>query len=72
MRTLCIYDNHIEPHSSIKNIIGDKTFGDVILKRKSIKSNFLGFIRKQKVIDEVLELDYSWQIDALVGKIRNY
>ncbi len=72
MRTLCIYDNHIEPHSSIKNIIGNKTFGDVILKRKSIKSNFLGFIRKQKVIDEVLELDYSWQIDALVGKIRNY
>lgn len=70
MRTICVYDNHIEPNVFIKNIIGEKTFGEVILKRRSIKDKFFSFIKKQLVIDEVLELDHNWQIDALVNRIR--
>ena len=41
MKTICVYDNHVEPNVFIKNIIGQKTFGEVILKRKSIKDKFL-------------------------------
>lgn len=71
MKTICVYDNHVEPNVFIKNIIGQKTFGEVILKRKSIKDKFLSFIKKQSVIDEILELDHSWQVDALIARIRH-
>lgn len=72
MKIVCVYDNHVEPNIFIKNIIGQKTFGEVILKRKSIGSKFQDFIGAQAVIDEVLELDYSWQISALLERIKQF
>lgn len=70
MKTVCIYDNHIEPNIFIKNIIGQKKFGEVILKRKKVKDKFWAFIKKQEVIDEILEWDYDWQTEALIGKLK--
>jgi len=70
MRTLCVYDNHIKPNVFIKNIIGEKTFGEVILKRKNMKTNFLDFINKENTVDEVLILDYDWQLTGILEKIR--
>lgn len=72
MKLICIYDNHFQPNIFIKNIIGNKSFGEVILKRKSIKDKFFQFIRKQEEIDEVIELDYEWQIEAVLSKIKTY
>lgn len=69
MRIICVYDNHVAANIFIKNIIGQKTFGEVILKRKSIKSKFLSFVKKQLIIDEILELDYDWQVDALINRV---
>jgi len=72
MKTLCIYDNHIKPNVFIKNIIGEKSFGEVILKRKSIKSNFFGFLNKETLVDEVLVFDYDWQLSGILEKLRAY
>lgn len=72
MKIVCIYDNHMQPNIFIKNIIGQKTFGEVILKRKSIRSKFQTFIKTQTIVDEVLELDYEWQLAALVEKIKQF
>lgn len=71
MRILCIYDNHIMPNVFIKNIIGEKTFGEVILKRKSIKNKFYDFIGEEKYVDEIIELNYLWQLDHLIDKVKN-
>lgn len=71
MKVICIYDNHIAPNVFIKNIIGEKTFGEVILKRKSIKDKFLQFIKKQDSISEVIEMDHDWQIEALLNKMKS-
>ena len=72
MKTVCIYDNHTEPNIFIKNIIGQKKFGEVILKRQKVKEKFWTFIKKQKVIDEILEWDYDWQMEALIGKLKQF
>ncbi len=72
MKLICIYDNHFQPNIFIKNIIGNKSFGEVILKRKSIKDKFYQFIQKQEEINEVIELDYEWQIEAIANKIKTY
>lgn len=72
MKIVCIYDNHLEPNVFIKNIIGQKTFGEVILKRKSIKEKFFTFIKKQAVVEDVLEWDYTWQLEALISRIKQY
>lgn len=72
MKLICVYDNHFQPNIFIKNIIGNKSFGEVILKRKSIKDKFFQFIRKQEKIHEIIELDYEWQIEAIANKIKSY
>ena len=72
MKVVCIYDNHFRPNIFIRNIIGEKTFGEVILKRKSIRDKFFQFIQKQVNIDEVIELDYEWQLEAISNKIKKY
>ena len=72
MKTICIYDNQTEPNIFIKNIIGQKKFGEVILKRQKVKDKFWAFIKKQKVIEEILEWDYDWQTDALIGKLKQF
>lgn len=72
MKVVCVYDNHIKPNIFISNIIGDKTFGEVILKRKSIKTKFEEFISNEYIVDECLHIDYDWQIESVLKKIRNY
>lgn len=71
-KLICIYDNHFLPNIFIKNIVGDKTFGEIILKRKTVKDKFNNFIKKENIFDEVLYLDYEWQLNALLEKLKRY
>jgi thiamine kinase-like enzyme len=73
MKVICIYDNHIKPNVFIKSIVGEKTFGEVILKRKSIRSKFLEFVGDLgSQVDEVLGFDNAWQLEELLEKVRTF
>lgn len=70
MRAVCVYDDHIKPNVFIRNIIGDKSFGEVILKRVSVREKGLAFLRRQDGVDSVLEFSHPWELDMLLGKVR--
>ena len=54
MRIFVIYDNSIVPQESIRDVIGEKGFGDVIVKRKKLSVNF-----KESMIDGTDSM-YEW------------
>ena len=45
-----VYDDHANPDVFIKNIIGEKSFGNVILKRVSIREKAMAFLRQQEAV----------------------
>ena len=66
-----VYDDHANPDVFIKNIIGEKSFGNVILKRVSIREKAMAFLRQQEAVEEVLEFNHPWQLDILLKQIRD-
>lgn len=42
-KILLVYDDHIRPNPFIRSIVGDKGFGNIILKRISVKQKFQDF-----------------------------
>ena len=71
-KLICVYDNHMQPDIYIKNIIGNKTYGEVILKRKSIKNKFIDFIKSEKIFDEIIYIDYQWQVEGILEELKSY
>lgn len=67
-----VYDDHANPDVFIKNIIGEKSFGNVILKRVSIREKAMAFLRQQEAVEEVLEFNHPWQLDILLKQIRDH
>ena len=37
MKTIVVYDNNVQKNDTITDIIGDKGFGDVVVKKKKIE-----------------------------------
>lgn len=72
MKALFVYDDHVKPNAFIRNIIGEKTFGEVILKRESVKEKAYAFLARLKdvEIEEQLEFSHSWQMDVLLERVR--
>lgn len=71
-KTLLIYDDHMTSNFFIRSIIGDKHFGDVILKRRSIKHNFMTEIEKMDVIQKVLEYSFEYEYDHLIQSVSRF
>lgn len=68
---ILIYDNHKKPNDFIKALIGKKSFGDVILKRQSIKDKFLNSLRNATFIDKIHMLNYDYDIEHIKSQILN-
>lgn len=58
-----IYDDSCKPKYDIQNVIGDKTFGEVIHKRKTLKERYFYYIDELNHFDsiQVIENIYSIQ-----------
>ena len=69
-KTLLVYDDHIQPNIFIQSVIGNKSFGEVILKRESQKQKFLSFMREQKLTYDLIEISNVWEIEPFLSKIR--
>ncbi len=71
MAAVCIYDNHIYPDVFIRNIVGEKTFGEIILKRVSVKQRFMQYYENLPVKGQLLEYDHEWEFDTLKKAVRS-
>lgn len=69
-KVLLIYDEHIRPNMFIQSVIGNKSFGEVILKRKSQKQKFLDFMQEQKLAYDVIEISNTWEFEPFLSKLR--
>ncbi len=72
MSAIIVYDNHIMPDVFIRNIVGEKTFGEIIRKRVSIKERFLKDLADTGFEGEIAEYDHSWQLEDIKKRIRGY
>lgn len=70
-KTLLVFDDHIRPNIFIQSVIGDKGFGEIILKRKSLKRKLFDFIQEQKIADHLLEIENVWEIEPFLSNIRS-
>ena len=71
MSAVCIYDNHIFPDVFIRNIVGEKTFGEIILKRVSVKDRFMTFYDSLPEKGTILEFNHDWEFEGLKKEIRS-
>ena len=70
MKAVCVYDDHIMPDVFIGNIAGEKTFGEIILKRVSVRERFKKFYGSLKDAGELFEFDHEWHYDVLKKNIK--
>lgn len=68
---ILVYDNHKEPNDFIKELIGAKPFGDVILKRQSVRDKFLNTVKNADFLNEIHMIDYSYEVGMLKSMIMN-
>ncbi|MCR5651280.1 MAG: aminoglycoside phosphotransferase family protein [Lachnospiraceae bacterium] len=70
MNTIIVYDNHIMPDVFIRNIVGEKTFGEIITKRVSIKDRFKKDLQAAGFDGELLEYDHSWELSQIKKRLK--
>lgn len=69
-KVVCIYDDSREADQAIQNIVGNKTFGDIILKRMSVKENFLLHVKQISLINEFYEIKNKGSIQYLIPQLK--
>lgn len=68
--TFLVYDNHIMPNPFIKSIIGEKSFGEVILKRHSIRDKFYSELSGLDYMIGTVILDHDYELEHITHCIR--
>lgn len=69
-KVLFVYDDHIRPNVFIQSIVGEKGFGQVILKRQSVKSKFQEFVAGLGLGSEIEEIPASWAVEPFLQRLR--
>lgn len=68
-KIVIIFDNSVEVPQRIKTIVGNKKFGDIVLKRKNLFTRFKEIVCESKIDVEIIKIDDISEID---NKILNY
>lgn len=68
MSLLVIYDNTIRPNEIIQEIIGDKSFGDVVIRRKHLKNYYSESIKSIYGDAELVELDNLYDLETFAQR----
>jgi len=71
MKTLLIYDNAIHPSDIICEVIGQRGFGDVIVKRHLLKSYYMDNIKPLLPVDTAVKIfNQVYDYDAFIHEIE--
>lgn len=62
-KIVIIYDDSIIPSYDISNIIGEKSFGQIVHKRQSLKEKYFNYLKKVSCISSIYECPpiYEWK-----------
>ena len=71
MQHLVVYDNTLKPNEIIRDIIGEKGFGDVIVKRKQLIEIYFENIQTIFEICQWNVINSSYDVELLVKKLEN-
>ena len=66
-----IYDNIIKPNKKISTIIGEKSYADIILKRKKLCSKYDNILKNKSYVKEIIRIDSLEDLKNLRQKIQN-
>lgn len=64
-KIMLVYDDTIEINSRIKTIIGNKSFGKMILKRKTMYSRVVDIIKETKKDIEITDISDKSQFEKI-------
>lgn len=64
-KVIVVYDDSFMPNKEIRTITGDKTYGETIFKRVTLKNRMKEEVAKNKAVLEMLELDDAKKIEKL-------
>lgn len=72
MKTIIIYDDSMEVPSRIKTIIGKNSYGEIILKRKSLFERFKEIVEESKIDCEIINLkDFGGINQKVINTMEN-
>lgn len=71
MKKIVVYDNTIKPNEIIREVIGNKGFGDVVVKRKTLKNFYKENI--ENILREIqwTEINNFYDMDMLLKELEN-
>lgn len=70
-KIIFLYDNIELPNKRIQKIIGNKSYADIILKKKTVYSRYLEALEKEKIINRIVRLDNIEDRENFIDKIAN-
>lgn len=71
MAEYIIYDNMVKPKEIIQDVIGDKGFGDVIVKRRRLESFYEENVKDMLPQAYYSMLNNSYDVEKLIEKMEN-
>lgn len=71
-RIYVVYDNSLKPCYDIENIIGDKSFGEIIYKRRTLKDRYFEILNKYEFIKGILEINSLSILKKVFNQISEF
>lgn len=68
-RIYIVYDNSLKPCYDVENIIGDKSFGQIVFKRKTLKDRYFEILSKYNFVKEILEINYERSFKRVINQV---
>ncbi|MVX62870.1 hypothetical protein GKZ28_04025 [Clostridium chromiireducens] len=67
-----VYDNSLKPCYDVENIIGDKSFGEVIFKRRTLKDRYFEVLNKYEFIKGILDINSVSTIKKVFNEVSEF
>ena len=68
---IVIYDNIMMPNKKISTIIGDKSYADIILKRKNLYSKYENILNNKSYVKEIIRINSLNELKDVRQRIQN-
>ena len=67
-----IYDNSCKPNYDIENIIGNKSFAQIIYKRRNLKERYLEKIEPLFLLKNITEIEDIYSLEKVIKKMEAF
>lgn len=67
-----VYDNSLKPCYDVENIIGEKSFGEIIFKRRTLKDRYFEILNKYDFIKGILEINSASALKKVFNQVSEF